>query len=139
MSGETIVQQGDKGKSLFIVEEGVVGVWVKFDDNPENPLGVEVARMGAGNFFGEMALLTGEARAASIVSITETYLYEITKNDIAPFLEREPQITRLLSNILTERKLATEAQKNQVQTQKIDKETIYDQMLSKIQSFFGFK
>jgi len=139
LPGETIVQQGDRGKSLFIVEEGVVGIWVKFDDNPETPMGLEVARMGAGNFFGEMALLTGEARTASIVSITETNLYEITKNDIAPFLEREPEITRLLSNILTERKMATESQKSQSQSQKIDKATLYDQMLGKIQSFFGFK
>ncbi len=139
LPGETIVQQGDRGKSLFIVEEGVVGIWVKFDDNPETPMGVEVARMGAGNFFGEMALLTGEARTASIISITETNLYEITKNDIAPFLEREPEITRLLSNILTERKMATESQKSQSQSQKIDKATLYEQMLGKIQSFFGFK
>ena len=37
--------------------------------------------MGAGSFFGEMALLTGEPRNATIVSITETRLFEITKAD----------------------------------------------------------
>ena len=96
--GENIVRQGEKGKSMFIIEEGVVSVRVKFEDKPRP---VEVARMGAGNVFGEMALLTGEPRSATIISVTETWLYEVTKEDIAPLLTQSPHITKLLSDILT--------------------------------------
>jgi len=135
-TGEIIVRQGDTGNSLFIIEEGVVGVRVKFDNRQT---AVEVAKMGAGNFFGEMALLTGEHRTASIISVTETYLYEITKENIAPYIETEPRISRLLSNILTERKMGIESKKHADEAEEIDKETLASQLFNKIQNFFGFK
>ncbi|QTA83923.1 Leucine and cyclic nucleotide binding domain-containing protein [Desulfonema limicola] len=134
--GESIVRQGDTGNSLFIIEEGVVGVRVKFDNRQS---AVEVAKMGAGNFFGEMALLTGEQRTATIISVTETYLYEITKENIAPLIEDEPRISRLLSNILTERKMGIEAKKHADEAEEIDKATLASQLFNKIQNFFGFK
>lgn len=134
--GDSIVRQGETGKSLFIVEEGVVGVRVKFENKPN---AMEVARMGAGNLFGEMALLTGEKRTATIISITETYLYEITKEDIAPLLARSPKISRRLSDILTERKMLTESQKHAGDDKGMDKSTIASQIFNRIQNFFGIK
>lgn len=131
---ELIVEQGDSGDSLFIILEGAVAVWVSLEDGNE----IEVARMGAGNFFGEMALLTGEKRTASIVALAETTVYEITKHDIAPLLEREPEISKRISAILTERKIATESQKSVSQREKIDRNTLSAQIFNKIQSFFGF-
>lgn len=133
--GEQVVQQGDSGNSLFIIAEGVVSVRVKFDNKTAE---VEVARMGAGNFFGEMALLTGELRTASIYSLTETYLYEITKSDIAPLVESEPRISRQLSDILTKRKMATQSRKYEGEDQDFDKNTLATQIFNKIQNFFGF-
>jgi potassium-dependent mechanosensitive channel len=134
--GESIVRQGEGGDSLFILDEGVVSVRVKFDTRTRP---IEVARMGAGNFFGEMALLTGEKRTASIISLTETRLYEITKEDIAPLLEEEPRISKVLSDILTQRKMSTEAQKGSEDEEGFDKETLATQIFNKIQTFFGFK
>ncbi len=134
--GESIVRQGESGSSLFIIEEGVVAVRVKFDNQAK---AVEVARMGAGNVFGEMGLLTGESRTATIISVTETWLYEVTKEDIAPLIEREPRISRRMSDILTERKMATEAKKQSKDAKEFDKATIAAQIFNKIQNFFGFK
>jgi len=134
--GESIVRQGETGNSLFIIEEGVVGIRVKFDNRQT---AVEVARMGAGNFFGEMALLTGEHRTATIISVTETYLYEITKQSIAPLIENEPRISKLLSDILTERKMGIESKKHTDEAEEIDKETLASQLFNKIQNFFSFK
>ncbi len=134
--GEKIVRQGDAGNSLFIVEEGVVSIRVKFDTRTQ---AIEVARVGTGNFFGEMALLTGERRTATVVSLTETSLYEITKEDIAPLLEEEPAISRRLSDILTKRKMATESHKYTNEDDDFDKATIAQQIFNRIQTFFGFK
>ncbi|MGE0083448.1 MAG: ABC transporter substrate-binding protein [Desulfococcaceae bacterium] len=134
--GESIVRQGDSGSSLFVIEEGVVAVRVKFDNQAK---AVEVARMGAGNVFGEMGLLTGESRTATIISVTETWLYEVTKEDIAPLIERESRISRRMSDILTERKMATEAKKQTGDAKDFDKATIAAQIFNKIQNFFGFK
>ncbi len=135
---EFIVRQGDIGNSLFIVTEGVVGVWVRLEDREEY---IEVVRMGAGSFFGEMALLTGEPRSATIVSVTDVYLFEITKEDIFPLLEKQPEIFNSLSKVLTERKIITESRRKSdlKEIDKIDRQTLSKNILSKIQDFFGNK
>jgi len=135
-SGQSIVQQGDEGDSLFIIVEGVVGVWVRL----ENEKTIEVDRMGAGTFFGEMALLTGEPRTASIIATTDTMVYEITKAHIAPLIEEQPEISKHLSEALTQRTIHRETQKGKhLKSQSDDnyKEALYKQMLSRIKSFFG--
>jgi branched-chain amino acid transport system substrate-binding protein len=132
--GEWIVQQGDSGSSLFIIEEGVVSIRVSFDQRSRP---VEVARLGAGKFFGEMALLTGEKRTATVVAVAEARLYEVTKEDIAPLIEQEPAISRRLSELLSQRKMATEAKKPG-ETDDFDKENFASQIFTRIQNFFGF-
>ena len=132
--GEGIVQQGEAGDSLFVIEEGVVGIRIAFDPHARP---MEVARLGAGQFFGEMALLTGEKRTATVVAISEAYLYEITKDDIAPLIEQEPMISRRLSELLTQRKMATEAKKPG-ESDDFDKENFASQVFTRIQNFFGF-
>ena len=46
-AGETIIKQGDEGDSLFVIGEGVVGVWIELEDGGQ----IEIVRLGAGNFF----------------------------------------------------------------------------------------
>ena len=132
---ETIFQQGDEGDSLFIIVEGVVSVVVNLDDG--NTL--EVARLGAGSFFGEMALLTGEARTATIQAVSNSQLYEIRKADIAPLINLEPNIAHALTDVLTERKLATASKKEQGENAAEIKESFSRQILKGIQRFFGLK
>jgi branched-chain amino acid transport system substrate-binding protein len=130
--GEVIVQQGDKGDSLFIIVEGVVGVRVTKEGNTN-----EVARLGAGNIFGEMALLTGEQRTATVVAIAETVLYEITKEDIAPFMANQTEVSELISRMLAQRQLATRSRMNVHHDVETIKEDVYKRVLNKIENFFG--
>ncbi len=130
---EIVVKEGDAGDSLFIVVEGALAVKVKSAEGE-----IIVARLGAGDFFGEMALLTGEPRTATIVSVAETHLLEITKEDIYPLISSQPEISKLLSEVLAKRKMATESQKSKHKMEKIDKETLATQILNQIQNFFGF-
>ena len=132
-TGETIVKQGDKGNSLFVIEEGVIGVKVLLEKNKY----IEVARLGAGSFFGEMALLTGEPRTASIVSITDTHLYEITKDHIAPLIDEQPEIFKPLSEELVRRKMSTEIQKSKHQPFQINQSSLIKQYHAKMQNFFN--
>lgn len=69
--GETVVRQGDVGSSLFIVSRGRVRVLLQ-------PSHEELATIGPGGYFGEMSLLTGEARSATVEAIEDTVLVEIT-------------------------------------------------------------
>jgi branched-chain amino acid transport system substrate-binding protein len=130
--GSFVFNQGDEGNSLFIIEEGVVGVQVEITPGKC----IEVARLGAGSFFGEMALLTGEARTANIVAISDTILFEITREHIAPLIDEQPQISKALSELLVQRKIATEAEKNKYRAEKINRNALKKQIMEQIDSYF---
>jgi branched-chain amino acid transport system substrate-binding protein len=130
---ETIVKQGDRGDSLFIIVEGVVSVQVLTEEGKNK----EVARLGAGNFFGEMALLTGEDRTATVVALVDTYLFELTKTDIKPLIEEQPEVSEMISKVLTQRQLSTISQIHEQHDIEIETEAVYKRFLNRIESFFG--
>ncbi len=98
---------------------------------------MEVARLGAGSFFGEISLLTGEPRAATVTSVTETQVYEITKKVIAPVIEKQPEISMQFGRILAMRKQAADSHRHLTCVEKHEDELYYKQILGKIQRFFG--
>jgi len=134
-SNESIVNQGDVGDSLFIIVEGVVSVRVKLEQDNT----IEVARLGAGKFFGEMALLTGEPRTANVIALTDTYLIEITKGDIAPLIQKQPEISEMLGEVLAHRKMKTESMVNQANMVESDNSDMPKHLVSKILNYFGIK
>jgi small-conductance mechanosensitive channel len=69
-SGETIVRQGEDGQSMFVVVSGSVSVVLE-------PSRSEVARIQAGGYFGEMSLLTGESRSATVLAVGDVSVVEI--------------------------------------------------------------
>jgi branched-chain amino acid transport system substrate-binding protein len=129
---EHVFRQNEDGDSLFIIEEGVVGVQVEITPGKR----IEVARLGAGSFFGEMALLTGESRTANIVAISETVLFEITREHIAPLIEEQPQISQALSELLVQRKIETESEKNKYRAEKINRKALKKEIMKQIESNF---
>lgn len=132
-AGEIIVRQGDTGNSLFIIIEGVVGVRVL---TPEKE-SIEVARLGAGNFFGEMALLTGEDRTATVIAITDSHLFEITKEDIAPLMEQQTEVTEMVSKVLTQRQMMTKSQMHVQHDIQVEEDALHKRLLDRIEKFFG--
>lgn len=86
--GETVVRQGDSGNSLFINLCGDLEVSVD---------GVTVGSLAGGEFFGEMSLLTGEKRRATVTAVGEVWLIEITKLALDPILHSNPAIAEKLS------------------------------------------
>ena len=68
--GEAIVRQGSPGNSMFVVGSGTAVVTLE-------PYGQEVATIPAGGYFGEMSLLTGEPRTATVVGRGDTHVIEI--------------------------------------------------------------
>lgn len=87
-AGEVIVAQGARGSSLFLIARGVVRV-ITVD-----PSGFEhnLASLVAGDFFGEMALLTGELRNATCRAATPCALYELRRADFQKLLGRMPAV-----------------------------------------------
>ncbi|KAK8384199.1 hypothetical protein O3P69_009144 [Scylla paramamosain] len=66
--GDRIIMQGDVGDGMFFVEDGTVRVTMTKDDNQEK----EISRVTVGGYFGELALVTKKARAASVFAVGKT-------------------------------------------------------------------
>jgi branched-chain amino acid transport system substrate-binding protein len=133
-TGETVVKQGEPGNSMFIIVEGVVSVHVQIEEEKN----IEVGRLGAGNFFGEMALFTGQDRAATIITMTETYIFEIIKDDIIPLLQERPEVAELISKVLTQRQMKTKSRMD-LQHGSPEVDVIYTRMLRGVGNSFGLK
>ena len=97
--GTDVVHQNDEGDSLFVVVDGLLEVRRKADDGRTRT----IARLEPGQCFGEMSLLSGEPRSATVTAITDGTLFELDRKGLAPILQNRPEIADLLSSILIER------------------------------------
>ncbi len=105
-AGDRIIQQGDPGDSFYVICEGRVSV-LREDDRLAHP----VAALEAGEFFGEVALLAGGPRTASVYALTEdTQVLEISGQLLMELARSHPGVAsalktfcrqRLLSNLLS--------------------------------------
>ncbi len=129
----TVIEQGSAGDSLFIVVEGALKAEIAMDDGKV----IEVGRLGPGDFFGEMALLTGEPRGATITTITPSQIYEVRKEHIQPVIEQYPDIKNDLSQILTRRELENLRRRNEHFASIDEERNLASKLLSKITDFFG--
>ncbi len=102
-AGDTLIRQGGADHDMFLLVEGAVEVAVEKDGGE-----VIVARMQAGDYFGEMSLLTGEPRTANIRAVTAGAHYRITREAISPVIGADPELMGLLSRNLAERNLSRE-------------------------------
>ncbi len=99
-----VCRQGDSGDSLYLVVDGLVEIWLEEDGGREL-----IARLRAGDAVGEMSLLTGEPRAASVVAAVPTEILELDANTFAGLLAEHPVVLHNVALILIERqKLANE-------------------------------
>ncbi|NWG00890.1 MAG: cyclic nucleotide-binding domain-containing protein [Thermoanaerobaculaceae bacterium] len=101
--GEIIVREGDPGVSLFLIEAGTVEV------RTNDPAGREVvlAQLGPGEFFGEVAVLTGRPRTATIVACEAVTLIEILAEDLERIVAAHPRVRTVLEEFYQRRARAT--------------------------------
>jgi tetratricopeptide (TPR) repeat protein len=100
---EVIVREGDPGTSFFLIEEGEVEV--QTHDPSGKPL--VLAQLGAGEFFGEVAVLTGKPRTATIVSKTAATVIEIAREDLDRIARQFPEVRTVLQRFYERRAQAT--------------------------------
>lgn len=97
-SADVLCQEGTPGDSLYLILSGEADVLKR-----KQPITV----LGPGEVFGEMAVLTGSPRSATVVARTPMELYELKKSDFDLVLTRSPHIAGALSRILARRLEAT--------------------------------
>jgi len=136
-AGEAPVKQGDPGNSFYIIKTGRVDVVVEKGHGDS----AVVATLGPGNFFGEMSLLTGAARTASIRVKEDAEFIVIDKGSFASTLANNPSIVESLSHILSERQAGLEAERERLDAASLErrKKDASGKMLSKIRDFFGLE
>lgn len=133
--GETVIRQGTAGDSLYIIDDGLVEVVVSEDGRSES-----LAQLGPRSFFGEMALLTGEERTATVRTLAPTDFFVVDRQAFRQTLEGNPRIAERISEILAERRREleeTHAALHEASTQDMDDEK--HRILTRIRDFFGFK
>jgi len=100
-AGERVIEEGSPGDSFFIIDQGQVLVSKRMGGADR-----EIARLMEGQFFGEMALLTGERRSATIEAATDVDLFMIDKPAFQEILAANPTIAVDISTLLSERREA---------------------------------
>lgn len=95
-----IVREGASGDAMFIIKNGQVEIKKR-----EQNLGVDltIATLGPGACFGEMALLTGKPRSATVIAIAATELFVLEKKDFDSLLLEHPSISISINKIVAER------------------------------------
>jgi CRP-like cAMP-binding protein/small-conductance mechanosensitive channel len=131
---EVITRQGAKANWLYVLSKGEVEVRVATAEGERR-----VAVLTAPSFFGEMALMTGQPREATVVALTEVECLRIDKADFQGILQRRPAIAERISEILAARRVELDAARGnlseEAQNQRLSRENL--RILTGIREFFG--
>jgi CRP/FNR family transcriptional regulator, cyclic AMP receptor protein len=92
--GKMMAEEGDRGREFFVLLEGEADV-TKGDRS--------INRLGKGDFFGEIALVTHMPRMASVTAMSDVRVLVVTERDFAALLKRSPEISRGVAEALAER------------------------------------
>jgi cAMP-dependent protein kinase regulator len=101
--GSLIVSEGDPGDSMFVIVNGEVSV------NTTNAKGkrITLANLGEGEIFGEISLLTGRPRTATIITNTDSDLLELTREDYENVVADHPHVADVLNDLHHQRAYKT--------------------------------
>lgn len=135
-AGERPVRQGEAGDSFYIIKRGSVDVVV---EKAAGDGGVVVATLGPGNFFGEMSLLTGAVRTATIRVKDDAEFVVIDRESFRSVLVNKPSIAESLSHILSERQAGLAAQREKLDAATLErrKRDESSKLLRNMREFFG--
>lgn len=130
--GEVIVEQGDQSDELFIIDKGTVVVEVTADTGKTRV----VAKLGAGKFFGEMALMTGEPRSATVRAESEVELLVVGHAAFHDTLASAPGLVERISDLLAARQAELEVVTSQRPTMHEQPQDRSRRLISQIKTFF---
>jgi monovalent cation:H+ antiporter, CPA1 family len=100
---ERIIRRGDRGDAVFFIASGAVEV----------SLQARRVRLGSGEFFGEMALLSGRPRQADVTALTYCRLLVLRKADFERFMSANPEARAAIDRIVRERRSMNEEDREQ--------------------------
>ncbi|MFT5218439.1 MAG: small-conductance mechanosensitive channel/CRP-like cAMP-binding protein [Planctomycetota bacterium] len=131
---DIVISEGDEGDSLLVITNGLVHVTRK------KPRGrhQSVTRLGIGQCIGEMSMLTGSLRSATVQAVTDCEVVEIPKESINLLIEKRPDLVDELARTMSERRAADEliAEHNPESSRRLSLQDIAERFGNRIRSFF---
>lgn len=98
-AGDIIVTEGEAGSSLFLIVSGMVKVFTKTEDGAN----LQLAELGLGDFFGEVSLLTGRPRTATITAHTDVTAIELERTSFDAIVKNHPEARKTLEDFYKRR------------------------------------
>lgn len=97
-AGTLIVKQGEIPEHFYIINQGRVAVFRETEDG----IRTELTKLQSGEYFGELALVTGQPRSASVEALEETRFTEINREEFDRLLDDNPRLSRLIIHQLAD-------------------------------------
>lgn len=142
-AGEAVTREGEHDDGFYMIVEGEAIVRIGSGGSGSNDssgffTSREVARLRPGQFFGEMSLMTGEARTATVIAVTDLRCYRMNKQAFEEILKETPQVAEQIAEVLVNRRMAlTAARGERDEHRKKRHETAKQDLLGRIRGFFG--
>ena len=96
--GQSIIDQGDEAKAIYLIQQGQVEVIVESEDGPK-----AVAVLKAGEMFGEMSLFTRDTRSATVRALGNARVMSIKKDDFLKRIHEDPSLAFRMLEKLSDR------------------------------------
>jgi CRP-like cAMP-binding protein len=134
VKGEVLTKQGAEAHWLYTIIEGKAEVHVAVDGKSE-----KVASLGEGDFFGEMGMMTGQPRRATVLAATDIVCYRLDKNAFKDVISRRPEIAEDISHILARRLVELDAIREELseEAKRARMNNAQSDLLDRIRDFFG--
>jgi len=130
--GEVIVREGEKGGELFVIDRGKVNIEIQRDNGKQ----LKVAELQGGQFFGEMGLMTGEPRTATVRAKTDCALVVIEHAPFHDVLRQAPELVEKMSELLAARMAELDAAESQRRPTIEPASERSQRLISQIKNFF---
>ena len=133
--GEAMVVQGREVHDLYILTKGAGDVRIAVGDAPPRV----VSRISAPDIFGEMGMLTGEPRRATVIAVGETECWRLGKERFREILHGRPELAEGISRVLAARQVELASAKDGIsdETRRHRIEAEHGNLLARIERFFG--
>ena len=131
---EAVCQEGAMEDGLYMIVSGDALVQIGRGTHTR-----EVARLGPGQVFGEMSLMTGEPRAATVIAGTDLVCFRVDKAAFEGIMHANPEIAEQVADVLAARRMALDAARGDNDASPKKRETTKQDLLGRIRSFFGLR
>ena len=133
--GEAMTRQGAEAHSLYIMTKGSAEVAISVADAPRKV----IATLQAVDFFGEMSLMTGDKRSATVVALEDVECYRLDKDAFHDILQKRPEIAEHISHVLARRRMQDEAAHEglDAEARRLHMQHTQGDIFARISAFFG--